>query len=464
MCNNGHQGNNSPQHTSSTMSASSSESSTSDDEFGFRPETDSDDERAAAMAGPAAVTLEAVQQRQREASRARAEAAAAAAAAEPPPRRLPQWRRPSPRAACAHCGTNCRRCMPCAPGKLVRAAASGATQVEHHFGAQRLAGQRLAFAKLMHRRLAGENPLALPYQVYESVSITAGCEQTQQRVQAGRGFRPGSSLAHADDAVIVTCLVAAIRAEQVGMCRLLLHQAGTQVATPFQLGATTLSCLIATAEEDATLRGRHDTEKKATTLLDVVARGPSATAIPMLADMWECSPPTCPWGAATWRRTLLRVHDRCAAAAGRAALAGLLSQHQAISDALEARFPVAHTPPSEHICGAADGHTQDDTLWTAAGPRAELSWPHLRPSQRAPTTQSMLLELHPTVLEAWAQQPLTRGLCPYETLLPGRTCPMLGTPSLFSTGHYHDCPYRRGSGLYDRYGYGFPFVYIMYLY
>eukprot|EP01047_Picozoa_sp_COSAG01_P028196 COSAG01_NODE_1887_length_8982_cov_15.771474_2_plen_94_part_00 len=31
------------------------------------------------------------------------------------------------------------------------------------------------------------------------------------------------------------------------------------------------------------------------------------------------------------------------------------------------------------------------------------------------------------------QLPLTRGLCPYETLLPGQKCPMQGS--------YHDCPY-----------------------
>ena len=42
--------------------ADSASSISSEDEFGFRPETDSDNERAAAMAGSAVVILEALQQ------------------------------------------------------------------------------------------------------------------------------------------------------------------------------------------------------------------------------------------------------------------------------------------------------------------------------------------------------------------------------------------------------------------
>ena len=73
-----------------------------------------------------------------------------------------------------------------------------------------------------------------------------------------------------------------------------------------------------------------------------------------------------------------------------------------------------------------------------------LAWRHLSASHRAPTTQALLTELHPAVLEIWAQLPLTRGLCPYETLLPGQKCPM-GVQ-----GSYHDCPYSSRSVDYYR--------------
>jgi hypothetical protein len=374
--------------TAAMADSLSSCSSSSDDEFGFRPETDSDEERAAAMAGPAALTLETLQERQREQSRARA----AGAQKLPHPQRRLLEGRPPPRTVCAHCGVRCRPCRRSPSAQLARAAASGSTVlIGEHFGAIRLSGQRLAFAKLMHSRLAGLlGPNSLPYPLYESVCITAGCEQTQRRVQSD--CRVSLSLAScgmgaSEAATTRQCMVAAIRAEQVRMCRLLLRQSG-------------VACMVEPFELNLPGAGQPGNKPTVTTLLDLVARSPSASAIPMLADMWECAPPHCPWGAATWRRTLLRVHDRCTQQPV-GLRESLIAQHQAIGTALETRFPAAEATRAAHagqICGAADVHTQDDDSWAAAGPRAELAWAHLPASHRAPTTQALLTELHPAVL------------------------------------------------------------------
>ena len=383
-------------------------SAASDDSFEYQFETDSDEERERAMAGPVRLTLEAVLAEQKR-SRQQKAGGAPPRPADSAPTGATAWT-PVVRGACVYCRSEyCRQIRRHSESVVLDAIARQREEVPiNHFGYRVIALQRLALAKLLNVRLAADVPDGVvhiePYLV-RTVSDALGCESLFSRAReefaSNRScFRRWLSCGgYHDRDLHAKCLVLAVRLEQLVLCKRLLRlQLSVDVCQSIspRLNAGMGSVASALEWDRSELHG--------TSLLDITCRGPAPFAYQVLHYMWDVCPPQHHWAAVAWWRTIMRMSGafRCAALSqslAGAQLAERITWLDSVTRHLEHHFP-------EFDCKFLKAQ-QVETLLSQAGEQ-----------------QCRDTEVHPTILVWWTAQPgdVFCNVCPFLTLC-GR-CPM----------------------------------------